>query len=365
MGKPWTRRGFVASLALAAARGAPAAKMFPSERARYLDAATEFPVLRLTSPEHSSFLTSPYQRSVSRRRSFLVYSSDRTGSLQLFQMSLASGESRLLTEASALDPTSVTLTTDDRSVFFFDGPTLWQLTLGTGRSREVYRVRDGFDRVPGFHLARNNANAALVEAQGDSWQLRLLSLVGREVRATTVIEAGAPIREPLIRPQHEDILYREGPAGTPALTSFDGRSRRSLKVAPGRVGPEYWASEGESVLYLNLPEAGRLNAIRECASDTGVDRLIASTSQFVAFSPNGDASVFVGASASKASPYVLLLLRMTRRELTLCEHRAADPTRCVPIFSPDSQRVYFESDRHGKPALYCVMVDRLVERTEP
>jgi oligogalacturonide lyase len=365
MSQPWTRRGFLASLALAAGRGAPAVRVFPPERVRYLDPATEFPVLRLTSPEHSSFLPPPYQRIVSKRRSFLVYSSDRAGSLQLFQMSLASGESKLLTTASALDPASVTLSADDHSVFFFDGPSLWQLTLGTLHSREVYRVRDGFERVPGFNLSRDNASAALVEAQGDACRLRLVSLSGREVQATTVIESAGSIREPLFRPQHEDILYREGAAGSPAMTSFDGRNRRSLRVATGRVGSEFWTPDGDSVLYLNLPEAGKLNSIRECAPEADADRLIASTSQFAAFSPNSDSSVFVGASASKASPYVLLLLRVTRRELTLCEHRAGDATRCVPVFSPDSQRVYFESDRHGKPAIYCLMVDRLVERTEP
>jgi len=34
------------------------------------------------------------------------------------------------------------------------------------------------------------------------------------------------------------------------------------------------------------------------------------------------------------------------------------------MFSADSQRVYFQSDRHGKPAIYAIRVDRLVEKTE-
>jgi len=36
----------------------------------------------------------------------------------------------------------------------------------------------------------------------------------------------------------------------------------------------------------------------------------------------------------------------------------------TPLFSPDSQRIYFESDREGKPALYCMHVEKLVEKTE-
>ncbi len=82
------------------------------------------------------------------------------------------------------------------------------------------------------------------------------------------------------------------------------------------------------------------------------------------FGRNGDASVFIGASGSKASPHVLLLLRVTRREFTLAEHRASDPAMVAPIFAPASQRIFFTSDRHGKPALYTMSVERFVEETE-
>jgi oligogalacturonide lyase len=50
--------------------------------------------------------------------------------------------------------------------------------------------------------------------------------------------------------------------------------------------------------------------------------------------------------------------------LPLCEHRASDAAQVRPVFSPDSQRVFYQSDRDGKPAIYMVDVQRLVERTE-
>jgi oligogalacturonide lyase len=358
----WTRRRFLPSLAAGVALGAPArVRSFPSERTRYADPSTEFTILRLTSPQHSSFLPAPYQRAVSQKRSFLLYVNDRLGSPQLFQMNLSSGESRQLSSASNLDSDSATLSPDDRSVFFFDGPSLRQLTLGTMREREVYRVRDGWQRTPGFSLSRNGEVAVLVEANGTAWQLRMIPLTGREPQPVTVSESAAPLDVPLVRPRHEEVLCREG-ARALTLASLDGRGRNSLSIAPGRLGPAFWAADGERVVYLNFPEAG-LNSIRECLPDTGTERLVAATSQFASFSPNADASVFTGASANKASPHVLLLLRVARRELTLCEHRASDPTRVAPIFSPDSQRVYFQSDRDGKPAIYTVSVERLVERT--
>ena len=91
--------------------------------------------------------------------------------------------------------------------------------------------------------------------------------------------------------------------------------------------------------------------------------MIAKTSQFISAAANADASVFAGASRSKASPYVLILLRSVKRELTLCEHRASDPGMVEPVFSPDSQSIFFVSDRHGKAALYRVHVERFVEET--
>jgi oligogalacturonide lyase len=48
----------------------------------------------------------------------------------------------------------------------------------------------------------------------------------------------------------------------------------------------------------------------------------------------------------------------------LCEHRASDPPAAAPIFSPNSQRVFFQSDRDGKMAIYAMTVDRLVAETE-
>jgi oligogalacturonide lyase len=36
----------------------------------------------------------------------------------------------------------------------------------------------------------------------------------------------------------------------------------------------------------------------------------------------------------------------------------------TPLFSPDSQRVFFQSDRDGKPAVYRVQVERFVENTD-
>jgi oligogalacturonide lyase len=72
----------------------------------------------------------------------------------------------------------------------------------------------------------------------------------------------------------------------------------------------------------------------------------------------------VGASRNTGSPTILLLLRVTHREMTLCEHKASRPEMVNPIFSPDAQRIYFQSDRHGKPAIYDMHIEKMVEKID-
>src|SRR5687768_10549270 len=119
MGASWTRRALLLSLPapLLATRG----QVLPPERKRYADEATELEVNRLTSPDHQSFLPPPHARAASSRGGFLIYSSDRGGSLQVCRMDVRSGESRILTEADQLVPDSVTMLADEKSAVYFDG----------------------------------------------------------------------------------------------------------------------------------------------------------------------------------------------------------------------------------------------------
>jgi oligogalacturonide lyase len=366
IGREWTRRGFLGSLAAFAASGAERhVRAFSSETFRYTDPSTDFPVVRLTSPEHASWLPPASHRVVSRRAAFLIFSSGRSGSPQLMQMFLNTGEARQLTEVANLDPASPVLSPDDRSVFFCDGPVVRQLALGSQREREVYRVQKGWSRGRGFNIGGEGYWACLPEENGGRWRLCLAPLRPKRGEPVTLIEAREPLRDPQLRPRYDEVLYRQGEDGL-ALANGTSRTTRRLPLAPGRCGEAFWTSDGHSVLYLSSAAGpGQPVDIREWLAATDADSLVARTSQYASFAPNANASVFVGASANKASPYVLLLLRVARRELSLCEHRASDPAAVQPVFSPDSQRIFFQSDRDGKPAIYALDVRRLVEGTAP
>ncbi len=297
-------------------------------------------------------MSAPHLRQFGRRSDFLLHWSERTGTRQAFVLDLKTAESHQLTDVAALDPATLTLSADERTCLFFDGPSLTEIVLGTLHPRELYKVPEGSVRT-GITVS---SDGSIFFAEGSK------IMRANRVRTAAVADTKVPIDMLLARPRHTQLLYRAGSAFW--LINNDGTAKRQLKTEPGETGEALWSPSGHSLIYLHNPDDPKqLVTVREYLPDDNTDRLIAKTSQFATVAPNSDASVFTGASRSKASAYVLILLRVTRRELTLCEHRASDPKMASPVFSPDSQSVFFVSDRHGKPAVYRVHIEKFVEQT--
>jgi len=360
----WTRRTFLATGfagAVVAAEGRKGAS-FPSAIGRYADPTTELDVYRLTDPSYASVLPAYYNRVIAHGSGWMLFACGRGGAPQAFRLDLKTGEMRQLTDIENLDVRSLTLTPDNRSFCYFAGRSLYIAPVSSQRERELYQAPEGWERRPGMTVGPDGTHATFAEKRGEGSRLRMVSLVQGVPR--TVVEAPFAMSDPIPRPMRAQVLYRQGDDAL-WLVNSDGQQNRQLKLAPGRIAAANWAADGKTLLYLNLPEdPTQLNAIRESVPDTNSDKLVAKTSQYAAFGANRDTSVFVGASRNAASPTVLLMLRLTRRELTLCEHKSSAPETVAPMFSPDSQRIYFQSDRDGKPAIYCMHVDRLVEKTE-
>ena len=334
---------------------AAAAEVQPSERVRYPDPSTEFEVFRVTDPKHSSFLPPATNRIFPKRGGFLLYSSDRGGTLQAYTIDQKKWENRPITEAAALDPDSLTLSPDDHSVIYADGNDVRVVPASGGQSRILYTFKD---RPSTVRLSVTADGPSVLVADRNS--LFMVSMLSRGA-SRKIAENPEGVDQPMARPARASVLYRAGESLW--LANFDGSRQFKLKTAAGGLGPAMWSPDGRQVFYLHQ-EPGRAHSLRQNEPDTGEDKLLASTSQYVAFSSNRDASVLVGASESKAGPYVLLLLRSVRREFALCEHKATAPGRVSPVFSPDSQKIFFQSDRHGKPAIYSMVIDKLVEKTE-
>jgi oligogalacturonide lyase len=358
-----TRRSLCLS-ALAAGRllaGERKGEILSSDAERYSDPLTELEVYRLTKPEYSSTLTAYYNRGIARNSGWMLCGSDRTGSPQGFRLDLKSGEMKQMTEREGLDPSTLTLTPDNRSFCYLAGRSVYLSMVANLKERELYEAPEGWEAAGGLSVGPDGTHVTLVERRGETSRLRMVSL--GQGAARTVMEAGFAMSAPMARPMRAQILYRQGGEGL-WMANADGTQNRRLKLAAGGIGTPNWSSDGKTILYLNFPEdRTQLNNLREFTPDTGVDKMIGKTSQFAAFGANRDATVFVGASRN-TSLAVLLLLRTGHSERTMCEHKASNAEAVAPLFSPDSQRIYFQSDRHGKAAIYSMHVEKLVEKTE-
>jgi oligogalacturonide lyase len=352
-----TRRAVLFSLVAAAARAARNS-VFPPEVFKYTDALTEFPVERLTSPGHSAWLPDSHCRAAARRPAFLVYASDRAGAPQLFRLDHSTGASRQLTEAAALDRRFFTLAAGDRSLVYLDGPSLRVLAINSLKEREIYRVREGWRIVAGLAAPPAKAPVLIVEERDGVCELRAVSLERR--KAETVLHCAGMVDQAILAPGGKELCYVRD--GSLRLASADGRWDRAAATAEGRIWQVFWRPDGEAVLYLLTREDGR-REIRETGARGGADALVSAATRYAAFSPNADGSVFAGAIGSAAQPHMVLLLRSVRRELTICEHRSSRPKEAAPAFSPDSQRVYFQSDVAGRPAIFSVRLNGVLEQT--
>jgi oligogalacturonide lyase len=326
--------------------------LFGATDYRYDDLATDLPVTRLTDPAVTSILPPASANPIGKN--FLLYASDASGRFEAYRMDLKKGEAKQVSMAAGLKPESLTLLTGENSFCYFDDDRLMMSGFGVGRGTQVYKASDGFEPAGDLHVSVDGLFVALVEKRGSTFRLRLVNV--RTAAVTTLAEADEEMSDPITRPKRASVMYRRG--GGLYLANFDGKQNYRLRVAEGGVAQAIWSPDGRTVLYLSG------GSIREFAPDSNTDRAVAETSQFAAFDRNGDASVFVGAGGSKVSPYVFLLVRAVKRELTLCEHRASDPGMVAPQFSQNSQQVFFNSDLHGKAAIYRMDVQKLVAATE-
>ncbi|MBX9603175.1 MAG: oligogalacturonate lyase family protein [Bryobacteraceae bacterium] len=359
----WSRRALlslVPGAALAQLRPPDAIPAGVPDARRYLDPSTEFPVTRLTSPSYSSTLPRYFCRAIGRRSNYLLFASDRFGSPQVLRMDLKTLQARAVSEAAEINPHLISLLPDERGYCYFDGNSLMLAPPGGGKGRALWQVSPGYEPGDALAVADDSQNVAVVERNGSRHRLVWINLKGGSPKV--LVECEEALSEVSFRPVQMSLAYRRGEAGL-WTCPLDGEARE-LRKADGRIRSLQWNTDGQALVYLHLPEAGSFRSeIRE-VTPQGEDKLVARTSQYIQFSRNADGTVLAAASGSKAAPYVLIMVRRVRRELALCEHKASDPERVSIRFTPNSQRVLFGSDRDGKPALYLMNVERLVEETE-
>jgi oligogalacturonide lyase len=322
----------------------------------YADPSTETTVVRLTNPGFTSLIPPSQNRHVSSESRFLVYSSDKSGVMSPFHLDLRTAVARQLAVGEGYVPSSLSIDWQEKRALFLMAKRLMRVSV------DKLKVEAMADEIDGFHI-NAPSNEIVVLRQG---RLQRLGVNAAAPLADQVADRG------LVSPNGAWCCYlrREG--------SRDGIEEQSLwavamsgtgkpvRLVAGPISNPCWNPDSQTVLFLRQTMNGDalIAELKEAALDGSGDRQVLRSNQFAAFSPNGDGSVLVGASRSRAQPHVIITLRSSRRDMTLCEHRATHPEAVQPVFSPNSRRVYFQSDRDGRPALYAVNVESLVEPTD-
>jgi hypothetical protein len=348
----WTRRAILAALA-APALLATKGQESPGEAKKFLDAATEFEILRVSGLGHNAWMPLASNRAFTRKAEALLFASDAGGTVQLYRHDFKLNKIRQMTEAAALNTNLFQWTAGDKGILYLDGTKLTQ--TGGSRDRVVHEFPADWAESPRMAVSEDGLTVAVSSSNGTKTRIVVTGRGG-----LTLEDRDGDIGTLYVRPRRMGLSFIAG--GMLWYAAAGSRKAIPVKTAAGEVLSSHWTADGAALLYLLKPaEAGKLTEIREVVPEGNKDSFVAKTSQFVHFVRNGDATVFLGASGSQASPHLLVLLRSVKRELTICEHRCSDARISRAVLSPNSTRMAFQTDRHGKMVIYSMAVDRLIE----
>lgn len=378
--------------------GAGRGTRIPAPEIEFEDSLTGRKMSRLTNSAVLSHLPAYYNRALSRRGGFILITSEVSGSRQIHRYDLGRDRMTQLTVGLDVHPYSPTLAPRDRTFFYLQGNEVREASARGGGDRTVHRCEEGWALTGDLGLSADGRYAAVIEmAAADRVADSLAQFEKRPNCRLRVVEterAGSSwvaveerhwLSHPRFRPGRTDILYdHEGPWGKVdgrlRLTSLRGESTKELTPRAGKeqVGHAYWGADGREVFYVRFPNDSLRGATIEARSpESGVARTVSLCSAFGWMTGNQDGSAIVGASKRPSGPNIYVLFVKLQREITLCEHGSSGKaypiagTDCMdpyaanpePIFSGDSQWVYFTSDREGMPAVYRMKLEDLVEQT--
>ena len=398
-----TRRVFLAAvspLTAATRRTSGKRAVVPSRSAVFPDPLTERLKWRLTDPGVLHHMPHYHHRFIARDNSFMLVASERTGERQIYRMSLPKADMVQLTDGPGVHAYSPTFDAKRNHFFLLQGNELKRLSSRTGRERRIYRTEPGWRLTGHLGVSSTARYAAVIEMReedrvdGSREQFReqfearprcRIQLIDiRRRRAEFVVQENQWLAHPQFRPRSRDLLYcHEGPWGEVDarlwLVGPGNRVPKNLRPRRGdeQLGNEYWSGFGHEVCYVFYPDSSGRDATVRCVNtSTGRERVLSRCTKFGWLMGNRDNSAIIGASCSLAGPNVYVLFPQLRREVTVCEHDTSakpypiagtdrtDPCAACPqpVFSPDSQMVFFVSDREGKPAIYRTGVPDLVEK---
>ncbi|MDQ7987999.1 MAG: oligogalacturonate lyase family protein [Candidatus Dactylopiibacterium sp.] len=366
----------------------------------FRDRDTGVRVVRLTPPEVACPRNYFYQKCFSNDGRWLIFGCELEGAFNVWQLNLASGQARQLTEGAGDNYHGAYLSPDDRFLFYTKGGREHRrVDLASLEERVIYTVPEGWTGagtwVPNSactQIAGMEMLAADRVISSNGWERfrlqferqpleRLIAIDIASGQARVVHEEKRYLGHPMFRPFDDDTMgyCHEGPHDLVDarmwLIDADGSRPRRVKThAPHEACMhEFWIPDGSRLMYVSYIKGQQQRGMWAADPVTLVNEHVMDIPPCAHLMSNHDGTLVVGDGAGQLGdvadkdghafepdPYLHLFDLRTRGTRRICRHDTSwaeyrgstQVTHPHPSFTPDDRQVLFSSDMHGKPALY-------------
>ena len=354
----------------------------------YRDKDTGREVMKLTTDNYLNHHPYFYNKMITNDNRFLIFSSNRDGSRNLYKLDLISGATDQLTEGQDINDFSPMLTSDDKFLLYSRGEKIIRMQLDTLMEEVVYETPQGWITGGNPGISSDDRYLVLVEmkekdritGRGDwsafepQWaQKPHCRIICIDIRGNSGIIAYQDehcwLGHPQIRPGANDtILFcHEGPGNRIDarlwLVSAGDLHAKCLKPQTHSelITHEYWLNDGSRLAFVYRNHKTGEETIRFLNPDTMKEEVLMQCSTYCHFISNRDNTRIVGDGQDPAEPYLYLVDVNGKTEEKLCTHGSSfksygntQDSHPHPAFSPDGSFVIFTSDKDGTPGIYKV-----------
>lgn len=368
-------------------------KLYKSDLKRVKDDRTGVEVTRLTDNQGNTIHPYFTQPLFSEDGRFLLVSSDRTGSWQLYSLEIKTGNMVQLTDEADLGHHSACLDGRRMIAYYLSGATLKSVNLSNLCSEELYQAPEGFkpgslsltsdgqsiDFSYSEKLALSTINGKLYSGMAETLFRRPACVVMRvnlnDKSAKAIWGEREWISHVITSPIDRDIIVfcHEGPWHLVQRTWAVRASTSEIwplieqKRYLERTGHEFFTKRGRVVTQYGVRETP--NSEWKCSDvfvypdGTGMEKYDYPGPKPMHVQVNSTETLGVGDSAflepgfSEGNRFMSLIRYKDGKAIQkiLCKHDTSWKTQYShphPIFTPDDSKVIFDSDREGGANVY-------------
>jgi oligogalacturonide lyase len=349
----------------------------------FQDSRTGRIVWRMTDDGATSFAPYMYRRAFTHDEKYIVYTSDFSGSFQVWRAELETGITKQLTNVRDFQAEHMVLTMDaaGQEAYLIEGATVLAVAVESGETRPVADIKhltggakphsftltaDGRRVLLHYLRATDGRTAiAVAETSGHGQPEEIYAFPADIARITHTLFC--PTDPNIVTynrhpdPQNDMTLSDEERARAWKLNLATGKDVPFLMMPKGfRATHEYWSPDGTRLYFHKKTQPGWIPASIGSMPKDGGPHTIHFESADIKLghsSVNADQTKIVSDSQEPGTNPLLLIDIATGTAETLCWPNATGaphPNHVHPAFSPSGRYIIYTSDVSGTAQVYVV-----------